>query len=189
MIKARAKTGGGGGGAGGGGGGGGGGSSVDTKMDTKSPGTNSSSAAAASGSSTHGRGADEQLWVDKYAPTSLDMLIGNKGIAQRLVTWLTNWYTPSLLVLGVWLFSLTSYVFVLLLLFSFKQETGSENGPENALYADWWCTGNGQIHGCSIGCSVRRWPPLPRIESKQRGLIAWCDGLMISGKRVIRSSN
>ncbi|KAL3439361.1 replication factor RFC1 C terminal domain-containing protein [Aspergillus tetrazonus] len=34
---------------------------------------------------------DDQLWTSKYAPTSLNMICGNKGAVEKLQAWLRNW--------------------------------------------------------------------------------------------------
>ncbi|KAL4992300.1 replication factor RFC1 C terminal domain-containing protein [Aspergillus falconensis] len=34
---------------------------------------------------------DDLLWTSKYAPTSLNMICGNKGAVEKLQTWLRNW--------------------------------------------------------------------------------------------------
>ncbi|KAI5284333.1 hypothetical protein KEM54_001419, partial [Ascosphaera aggregata] len=36
-------------------------------------------------------GLDDRLWTTKYAPTSLNMICGNKAPVERLQTWLRNW--------------------------------------------------------------------------------------------------
>lgn len=36
-------------------------------------------------------GTDDRLWTTKYAPTSLNMICGNKAPVERLQTWLRNW--------------------------------------------------------------------------------------------------
>lgn len=43
-------------------------------------------------------GAETLLWVDKYKPTSLKMIIGQQGdqsCANKLFRWLRNWYKNS----------------------------------------------------------------------------------------------
>ncbi|KAI5296586.1 hypothetical protein KEM52_006207 [Ascosphaera acerosa] len=47
------------------------------------------SQAPSSGSVTPG--LDDRLWTTKYAPTSLNMICGNKAPVERLQTWLRNW--------------------------------------------------------------------------------------------------
>ena len=32
-----------------------------------------------------------QLWTDRYAPTSLKEICGNKGQVEKIITWLSNW--------------------------------------------------------------------------------------------------
>lgn len=34
---------------------------------------------------------DDRLWTSKYAPTSINMICGNKGAVEKLQTWLRNW--------------------------------------------------------------------------------------------------
>ncbi|OAX79901.1 hypothetical protein ACJ72_05779 [Emergomyces africanus] len=34
---------------------------------------------------------DDRLWTSKYAPTSLSMVCGNKGVVEKLQYWLRNW--------------------------------------------------------------------------------------------------
>ena len=34
---------------------------------------------------------EDRLWVDKYAPDSLGTVCGNKGLVEKLQTWLRNW--------------------------------------------------------------------------------------------------
>ncbi|OJD17218.1 hypothetical protein AJ78_02655 [Emergomyces pasteurianus Ep9510] len=34
---------------------------------------------------------DDRLWTSKYAPTSLSMICGNKGVVEKLQYWLRNW--------------------------------------------------------------------------------------------------
>ncbi|KAL1966103.1 hypothetical protein VTN77DRAFT_4851 [Rasamsonia byssochlamydoides] len=41
--------------------------------------------------SSQGPKADDRLWTTKYAPTSLNMICGNKGQVEKLQTWLRNW--------------------------------------------------------------------------------------------------
>lgn len=42
-------------------------------------------------SSSQAPKVDNRLWTTKYAPTSLNMLCGNKGQVEKLQTWLRNW--------------------------------------------------------------------------------------------------
>ncbi|KAL1985075.1 hypothetical protein VTN96DRAFT_8310 [Rasamsonia emersonii] len=42
-------------------------------------------------SSSQAPKVDDRLWTTKYAPTSLNMLCGNKGQVEKLQTWLRNW--------------------------------------------------------------------------------------------------
>lgn len=34
---------------------------------------------------------DNRLWTEKYAPTSMNMICGNKGVVEKLQSWLRNW--------------------------------------------------------------------------------------------------
>ena len=34
---------------------------------------------------------DDRLWTEKYAPTSMNMVCGNKGVVEKLQSWLRNW--------------------------------------------------------------------------------------------------
>ncbi|KAL9617397.1 MAG: hypothetical protein Q9160_007801 [Pyrenula sp. 1 TL-2023] len=40
-------------------------------------------------------GIDNLLWVDKYAPTSLGQVCGNKGLVEKLQRWLRNWHKSA----------------------------------------------------------------------------------------------
>lgn len=35
--------------------------------------------------------SDDLLWTTKYAPTSMNMICGNKGVVEKLQAWLRNW--------------------------------------------------------------------------------------------------
>jgi len=35
---------------------------------------------------------DSQLWTEKYAPTAIKDVIGNKGLVEKLQRWLRDWY-------------------------------------------------------------------------------------------------
>ncbi|KAF3394337.1 Replication factor C subunit 1 [Penicillium rolfsii] len=35
---------------------------------------------------------DDQLWTTKYAPTSINMICGNKGAVEKIQRWLRNWH-------------------------------------------------------------------------------------------------
>lgn len=35
---------------------------------------------------------DSQLWTEKYAPTSIKDICGNKGLVEKLQRWLRDWY-------------------------------------------------------------------------------------------------
>jgi replication factor C subunit 1 len=34
---------------------------------------------------------DSRLWTDKYAPDTMQAVIGNKGLVEKLQSWLRNW--------------------------------------------------------------------------------------------------
>ncbi|GAB1213402.1 hypothetical protein ATERTT37_002551 [Aspergillus terreus] len=38
---------------------------------------------------------DDRLWTTKYAPTSMNMICGNKGIVEKLQSWLRNWHKSA----------------------------------------------------------------------------------------------
>ncbi|KAL2832985.1 hypothetical protein BDW59DRAFT_169242 [Aspergillus cavernicola] len=40
---------------------------------------------------TEGTKTDDRLWTSKYAPTSLNMICGNKGVVDKLQGWLRDW--------------------------------------------------------------------------------------------------
>ena len=35
---------------------------------------------------------ESQLWTDKYAPTTMKDVIGNKGLVEKLQRWLRDWF-------------------------------------------------------------------------------------------------
>ncbi|OOF99589.1 hypothetical protein ASPCADRAFT_160576 [Aspergillus carbonarius ITEM 5010] len=43
-------------------------------------------------SSSQNAKIDDRLWTTKYAPTSLNMICGNKGIVEKLQNWLRDWH-------------------------------------------------------------------------------------------------
>ncbi|RHZ64473.1 replication factor C subunit 1 [Aspergillus thermomutatus] len=43
-------------------------------------------------SASQGAKVDDQLWTTKYAPTSMNMICGNKGAVEKLQNWLHNWH-------------------------------------------------------------------------------------------------
>ena len=51
----------------------------------------SGGAKAAPGGKPGSPGTDDRLWTTKYAPTSLNMVCGNKGLVEKLQSWLRNW--------------------------------------------------------------------------------------------------
>ncbi|KAL2004289.1 hypothetical protein VTN02DRAFT_4014 [Thermoascus thermophilus] len=42
-------------------------------------------------SGSQGPRTDDRLWTTKYAPTSINMICGNKGVVEKLQFWLRNW--------------------------------------------------------------------------------------------------
>ncbi|KAJ5604476.1 hypothetical protein N7510_009630 [Penicillium lagena] len=38
---------------------------------------------------------DDRLWTTKYAPTSLNMICGNKAAVEKIQNWLRNWHTNA----------------------------------------------------------------------------------------------
>lgn len=47
---------------------------------------------APTGSQTTAAKFDDRLWTTKYAPTSLNMICGNKGAVEKLQAWLRDWH-------------------------------------------------------------------------------------------------
>ena len=47
---------------------------------------------SASQTSSLGKPADSRLWTDKYAPDTMQSVIGNKGLVEKLQSWLRNWH-------------------------------------------------------------------------------------------------
>lgn len=43
-------------------------------------------------STSQGPQVDDRLWTTKYAPTSINMICGNKGAVEKLQTWLRDWH-------------------------------------------------------------------------------------------------
>jgi replication factor C subunit 1 len=43
----------------------------------------------------HGPPVDDQLWTTKYAPTSINMICGNKGAVEKIQRWLRNWHNNA----------------------------------------------------------------------------------------------
>jgi replication factor C subunit 1 len=43
-------------------------------------------------SSSQGPKVDYELWTTKYAPSSMNMICGNKGAVEKLQTWLRDWH-------------------------------------------------------------------------------------------------
>ncbi|KAF7587133.1 hypothetical protein BBP40_007682 [Aspergillus hancockii] len=50
------------------------------------------SAGSQTPSSSQGPKVDDELWTTKYAPTSMNMICGNKGIVEKLQAWLRDWH-------------------------------------------------------------------------------------------------
>ncbi|KAJ9210303.1 hypothetical protein DTO166G4_8078 [Paecilomyces variotii] len=46
-------------------------------------------------SSSQGPRVDDRLWTTKYAPTSINMICGNKGMVEKLQVWLREWHTNA----------------------------------------------------------------------------------------------
>ncbi|KAE8385285.1 hypothetical protein BDV23DRAFT_176368 [Aspergillus alliaceus] len=42
--------------------------------------------------SSQGPRAEDELWTTKYAPTSMNMICGNKGAVEKLQSWLRDWH-------------------------------------------------------------------------------------------------
>ncbi|KAE8352682.1 hypothetical protein BDV28DRAFT_157694 [Aspergillus coremiiformis] len=42
--------------------------------------------------SSHGPKPEDELWTTKYAPTSMNMICGNKGAVEKLQSWLRDWH-------------------------------------------------------------------------------------------------
>lgn len=69
------------------------------EMDQEEKAKRNTTATAAPGNGTPGRPqaapapkADDRLWTTKYAPTSMNMICGNKTVVEKLQTWLRNWH-------------------------------------------------------------------------------------------------
>ncbi|KAL3258197.1 hypothetical protein ABHI18_006232 [Aspergillus niger] len=43
-------------------------------------------------STTQSTKTDDRLWTTKYAPTSMNMICGNKGVVEKLQNWLRDWH-------------------------------------------------------------------------------------------------
>jgi replication factor C subunit 1 len=44
---------------------------------------------------SQGPPVDDQLWTTKYAPTSINMICGNKGAVEKIQSWLRNWHKSA----------------------------------------------------------------------------------------------
>jgi replication factor C subunit 1 len=42
-----------------------------------------------------GKPVDSRLWTDKYAPDTMQAVIGNKGLVEKLQSWLRNWHKSA----------------------------------------------------------------------------------------------
>ncbi len=42
---------------------------------------------------------ESQLWTEKYAPTTMKDIIGNKGLVEKLQRWLRDWFVTFMMVL------------------------------------------------------------------------------------------
>ncbi|OJJ76337.1 hypothetical protein ASPBRDRAFT_116964 [Aspergillus brasiliensis CBS 101740] len=47
---------------------------------------------SSSQSTTQSTKIDDRLWTTKYAPTSINMICGNKGVVEKLQNWLRDWH-------------------------------------------------------------------------------------------------
>lgn len=47
---------------------------------------------SSSQSTTQSTKTDDRLWTTKYAPTSMNMICGNKGVVEKLQNWLRDWH-------------------------------------------------------------------------------------------------
>ncbi|GKZ39050.1 hypothetical protein AbraIFM66950_011732, partial [Aspergillus brasiliensis] len=47
---------------------------------------------SSSRSTTQSTKIDDRLWTTKYAPTSINMICGNKGVVEKLQNWLRDWH-------------------------------------------------------------------------------------------------
>jgi replication factor C subunit 1 len=54
--------------------------------------TGAGAAKSASQTSKSGKPVDSRLWTDKYAPDTMQAVIGNKGLVEKLQSWLRNWH-------------------------------------------------------------------------------------------------
>ena len=45
-----------------------------------------------------GSAADTQLWTEKYAPTQIKDICGNKGLVEKLQRWLRDWFVYRILI-------------------------------------------------------------------------------------------
>jgi replication factor C subunit 1 len=52
----------------------------------------SGAAKSASQPSNSAKIVDSRLWTDKYAPDTMQAVIGNKGLVEKLQSWLRNWH-------------------------------------------------------------------------------------------------
>ncbi|KAH8705716.1 replication factor RFC1 C terminal domain-containing protein [Talaromyces proteolyticus] len=61
------------------------------KVETKPVPMPNSQASSTSQTTVPKSQVDDRLWTTKYAPTSMNMICGNKGQVEKLQTWLRNW--------------------------------------------------------------------------------------------------
>ena len=54
--------------------------------------TSAGAAKSASQSSNSAKPIDGRLWTDKYAPDTMQAVIGNKGLVEKLQSWLRSWH-------------------------------------------------------------------------------------------------
>jgi replication factor C subunit 1 len=54
--------------------------------------TSAGAAKSASQASNSAKPIDGRLWTDKYAPDSMQAVIGNKGLVEKLQSWLRSWH-------------------------------------------------------------------------------------------------
>ncbi|KAE8147133.1 hypothetical protein BDV25DRAFT_132332 [Aspergillus avenaceus] len=69
---------------------------IDKEEKRKAKAASTSAASAPTGSqapsSSQGPKLDDELWTTKYAPTSMNMICGNKGAVEKLQSWLRDWH-------------------------------------------------------------------------------------------------
>jgi len=65
---------------------------ADAAAKAKSSLTSAGAAKSASQPSNSSKPIDGRLWTDKYAPDTMQAVIGNKGLVEKLQSWLRNWH-------------------------------------------------------------------------------------------------